>query len=66
MLLGIILRCGLQHFNATQEMAAVHGIAGAAHGPIGPDSFHLLALIGIEILAGIEALEEADRARRRP
>ena len=35
-------------------MAAVHGIAGAADGPIGPESINLLALGGGQILARIE------------
>ncbi len=39
-------------------MTAFDGIAGAAHGPIGPDIFHLLALIRTQIRASIEALEE--------
>ena len=42
---GIILRRGLQDFNATHEMATLHGITGAAHSPIGPECCHLLALI---------------------
>ena len=39
-------------------MAAVHGLAGAANGPIGPQSLNLLALGWGQILARIETLQE--------
>ena len=45
----------MQNFNATHELAALDGLIGAAHGPLSPEGFDLLAQIGGQILTGIEA-----------